>query len=50
MLINAAPGVEDIFSSGPVTGYIGFDPTAPSMTIGNLGPDHCIGSLSAHRQ
>jgi len=36
MLMDATPGVEDIFSSGPVTGYIGFDPTAPSMTIGNL--------------
>lgn len=35
MLHDATPGVEAILNSGPVTGYIGFDPTAPSLTIGN---------------
>ena len=29
------PGIEDLFAEGPCVGYIGFDPTAPSMTIGN---------------
>ncbi|MCF8237023.1 MAG: tyrosine--tRNA ligase [Saprospiraceae bacterium] len=35
MLHDATPGVEDYLASGPCTGYIGFDPTAPSLTIGN---------------
>lgn len=29
------PGVEAHLLNGPVRGYIGFDPTAPSLTIGN---------------
>ncbi|MEZ4909931.1 MAG: tyrosine--tRNA ligase [Saprospiraceae bacterium] len=36
MLHDMTPGVEEMLASGPATGYIGFDPTAPSMTIGNL--------------
>lgn len=36
MLMDSTPGVEEIFDQGPVTGYIGFDPTAPSLTIGNM--------------
>jgi tyrosyl-tRNA synthetase len=28
--------VADVLNSGPVGGYIGFDPTAPSLHIGNL--------------
>ncbi|MEL7122419.1 MAG: tyrosine--tRNA ligase [Bacteroidota bacterium] len=35
MLQDHTPGVEDVLSKGSVTGYIGFDPTAPSLTIGN---------------
>lgn len=35
MLKDSTPGVEEAFKSGKVTAYIGFDPTAPSMTIGN---------------
>ncbi len=35
MLQDATPGVEDYLASGSCTGYIGFDPTAPSLTIGN---------------
>jgi tyrosyl-tRNA synthetase len=35
MLHDATPGVEDVLNSKKVLGYIGFDPTAPSMTIGN---------------
>ncbi|HMQ90983.1 MAG TPA: tyrosine--tRNA ligase [Flavilitoribacter sp.] len=35
MLHDATPGIEEVINAGPVTGYIGFDPTAPSMTIGN---------------
>jgi len=35
MIHDMTPGLEDHLSSGPVKGYIGFDPTAPSLTIGN---------------
>jgi len=34
MLHDSTPGLEDIVDQ-PLTGYIGFDPTAPSLTIGN---------------
>ncbi|MCO6461633.1 MAG: tyrosine--tRNA ligase [Saprospiraceae bacterium] len=36
MLMDHTPGIEDIFEQGPVVGYIGFDPTAASLTIGNM--------------
>ncbi len=35
MLHDVTPGVEEALQKGSVVGYIGFDPTAPSMTIGN---------------
>ena len=35
MLHDATPGIREHLSK-PRTGYIGFDPTAPSMTIGNF--------------
>lgn len=35
MFHNATEGAEDHLSTGMRTGYIGFDPTAPSLTIGN---------------
>ncbi len=35
MLDNLTPGIEEELEKGKVVGYIGFDPTAPSMTIGN---------------
>lgn len=36
MIQNTTPDVDELLrSEEPVTGYIGFDPTAPSMTIGN---------------
>ncbi|MBT8234521.1 MAG: tyrosine--tRNA ligase [Saprospiraceae bacterium] len=35
MLHDAMPGAKEVTNSGMCTGYIGFDPTAPSMTIGN---------------
>lgn len=35
MLHDATPGIEEALQAGQVTGYIGFDPTAPSLTIGN---------------
>lgn len=36
MLHDMTPGVEEMLNSKKVVGYIGFDPTAPSMTIGNF--------------
>ncbi|MBI3233507.1 MAG: tyrosine--tRNA ligase [Bacteroidetes bacterium] len=38
LLFDKMPGVEEQLKSGSVTGYVGFDPTAPSLGIGNLVP------------
>lgn len=35
MLHDMTPGLEEALSKGKTAGYIGFDPTAPSLTIGN---------------
>lgn len=35
MLFDSTPGVEEKLAGGMCTGYIGFDPTAKSLTIGN---------------
>lgn len=35
MLHDATPGIEEELNKGMKVGYIGFDPTAPSLTIGN---------------
>jgi tyrosyl-tRNA synthetase len=35
MLHQKIEGIEEKLSQGKVVGYIGFDPTAPSLTIGN---------------
>ena len=35
MLQDHTPGVQEHLDGGMRTGYIGFDPTAPSLTIGN---------------
>jgi tyrosyl-tRNA synthetase len=36
MLHDMIPGTEDMLNSGMVSGYIGFDPTAESLGVGNL--------------
>jgi len=36
MLNDLTPGTEELLNTKKVIGYIGFDPTAPSLTIGNL--------------
>jgi tyrosyl-tRNA synthetase len=38
MLYDATEGVRDALAAGPVTGYIGFDPTAASLHVGSLLP------------
>jgi len=36
MVHDVMPGTEDLLKKGPTAGYIGFDPTADSLHIGNL--------------
>jgi len=36
MIHDIMPGTEELLDSGMCSGYIGFDPTAPSLHIGNL--------------
>lgn len=36
MLHDITPGLEERLKAGPAVGYIGFDPTAPSLGIGNF--------------
>jgi tyrosyl-tRNA synthetase len=36
MLQDIMPGTEEMLSKGPAKGYIGFDPTADSLGVGNL--------------
>lgn len=38
MLQDATEGAEEAFGSGPLTAYIGFDPSAPSLHVGSLLP------------
>ncbi len=35
---DATPGLADRLAQGPMTGYVGFDPTADSLHVGNLIP------------
>jgi tyrosyl-tRNA synthetase len=35
---DQTPGIADRLAQGPITGYVGFDPTAPSLQVGNLVP------------
>lgn len=36
MLHDCMPGTEELLGKGPVKGYIGFDPTADSLGVGNM--------------
>ena len=38
MLYDSTEGTRDALRAGPVTGYIGFDPTASSLHVGSLLP------------
>ena len=38
LLHDMTPGMEEALANGSVRAYIGFDPTAPSLTIGNFVP------------
>lgn len=38
LLQEVTPGLDERLTRGPITGYVGFDPTARSLQIGNLVP------------
>jgi tyrosyl-tRNA synthetase len=38
LVYDATEGISDLLAKGPVTAYIGFDPTASSLHVGNLVP------------
>jgi tyrosyl-tRNA synthetase len=48
---QATPGLAEHFAKGPVTTYCGFDPTAPSLQLGNLMPLMLLANLqrAGHR-
>src|SRR6266498_525371 len=48
---QATPALAAHFATGPVTAYCGFDPTAPSLQLGNLMPLMLLANLqrAGHR-
>ena len=38
LLHDATPGLAERLQAGPITGYVGFDPTAESLHVGSLVP------------
>ncbi len=38
LIHDATPGLKERLEQGPITGYVGFDPTADSLHVGNLVP------------
>jgi tyrosyl-tRNA synthetase len=45
---QATPGLDAHLARGPVTAYCGFDPTAPSLQLGNLMPLMLLAVLQRH--
>jgi tyrosyl-tRNA synthetase len=45
---QATPGLDAHLARGPITAYCGFDPTAPSLQIGNLMPLMLLANLQRH--
>lgn len=45
---QSTPGLEEALEEGIVVGYIGYDPTAPSLTIGNLVTIMLLKHLQLH--
>ena len=48
MLYDASEGLRDVLAKESVTGYIGFDPTAPSLHVGSLLPIMGLVHLQRH--
>jgi tyrosyl-tRNA synthetase len=44
-LQDVTPGLAERLAQGPITGYVGFDPTADSLHVGNLVPVMALGWL-----
>ena len=42
---DATPGAAERLNAGPVTAYVGFDPTASALHVGNLVPVMCLAWL-----
>jgi tyrosyl-tRNA synthetase len=38
LIYDTTPGLAERLTKGPLTGYVGFDPSSPSLQIGNLVP------------
>src|SRR5512137_3112502 len=38
LIHDQTPGLKERLKQGPITGYVGFDPTADSLHVGNLVP------------
>src|SRR5512137_162017 len=38
LIHDQTPGLKERLAAGPITGYVGFDPTADSLHVGNLVP------------
>ena len=51
LIEDATPGLEEALAAGRVTGYVGFDPTAPSLHAGSLLPVLALARLqrAGHR-
>lgn len=45
---QSTPGLEEALENGTITGYIGYDPTAPSLTIGNMVTIMLLKHLQLH--
>lgn len=48
LFYDATPGVEELLNKETVTGYVGFDPTADSLHIGNMVPIMLLVHLQRH--
>src|SRR5438105_9458026 len=48
MLYDASEGLEEAVATHSITGYIGFDPTAPSLHVGSLLPIMGLVHLQRH--
>jgi tyrosyl-tRNA synthetase len=48
LVYDATEGVRDVLACEKVTGYVGFDPTAPSLHVGSLLPIVALAHLQRH--
>jgi tyrosyl-tRNA synthetase len=46
---DATPGLEERLATSPVTAYVGYDPTASSLHVGNLVPVMGLSWLQRHK-